>query len=543
MTNALKEIADLVNEPNLYSSSLKPGAAQKRFAVAFLVGLLTVFFLITWPLKGVHPGPIPAFIPAYATAMFVNDWITAILLYAQFSVLRTRALLIIASGYLYTALMVIAWAIVFPGMFGPNVTIGGLQSTSAAYVFWHVGFAFFAGTYALVQDEKLGQGLWRGTVASGIAVSFAATTTLALIFGIVCIAGESLLPPFVADARNFGPLWPYYLGLPVSFFSICAMAMLWWRCRSMLGLWLGVVMCLYVIEMPLHYYPDPVRFSVGFYAVRIIGLISSGLILIMLLREILTIYRLIGVQAQRREREANLMTGDAIATTIAHELKQPLSAMITRSGTGLRWLNRPVPEVERAKAEFKQISAEGHRANGDMERIRTNFRRDARIRTPIDINELIGETLTLARRDLQAHRITLLSNASARPKVVGDLIQLQQVLLNLITNAIDSMAENDGPRVLSVMSETRGDGCVVVSVADTGTGIASQNVEKVFHPLFSTKSGGMGMGLSVCRSIIEAHDGELSVAPNSPHGTVFQFSLVLAAATGAMQPPRQLNRA
>jgi signal transduction histidine kinase len=102
--------------------------------------------------------------------------------------------------------------------------------------------------------------------------------------------------------------------------------------------------------------------------------------------------------------------------------------------------------------------------------------------------------------------------------------------MNLITNAIDSMAERDGPRTLSLTSEARGDGRVVVSVADTGAGIASHDAEKVFRPLFSTKSGGMGMGLSVCRSIVEAHDGELWVAPNNPNGAVFHFSLVVASA-------------
>ena len=111
------------------------------------------------------------------------------------------------------------------------------------------------------------------------------------------------------------------------------------------------------------------------------------------------------------------------------------------------------------------------------------------------------------------------------PQVMGDRIQLQQVLLNLITNAIDSMASKNGPRVLSVKSEVHDDGDVVVSVADTGTGIGSQDAEQIFMPLVTTKSGGMGMGLSICRSIIEAHEGHLLVVQNKPSGAVFQFSL------------------
>jgi len=131
------------------------------------------------------------------------------------------------------------------------------------------------------------------------------------------------------------------------------------------------------------------------------------------------------------------------------------------------------------------------------------------------------------REDLQHHRVLVKIEPKAQlPRVIGDRIQLQQVLVNLITNAVDSMAAKDGPRDLCVRSEVRDDGSVVgVSVADTGTGIGSQEIERVFDPLFTTKSGGMGMGLSICRSIIDAHDGQLWVVPNTPGGAVFQFAL------------------
>ena len=111
------------------------------------------------------------------------------------------------------------------------------------------------------------------------------------------------------------------------------------------------------------------------------------------------------------------------------------------------------------------------------------------------------------------------------PQVAGDQIQLQQVLLNLITNAVESMADEDGPRILSVKCEVQDGGGVMVSIADIGTEIYAQDAARIFNPLFTTKSGGMGMGLSICRSIIEAHDGRLAVAPNTPRGAVFQFVL------------------
>jgi signal transduction histidine kinase len=232
------------------------------------------------------------------------------------------------------------------------------------------------------------------------------------------------------------------------------------------------------------------------------------------------------VQAQRREREVRLVTGDAVAATITHEVKQPLAAMITRSDTGFRWLDRPIPDLDKAKAEFRHIAADGQRAAAVIESIRANFRNDDRIKISLDVNDLVQESIELARDDLHNHRIVVKVDSNPRkPRVIGDRIQLQQVLLNLITNAIDSMAAKEGPRVLCVKSEVRHDGDVEVSVEDTGTGISPQDMARVFNPLFTTKSGGMGMGLSICRSIVEAHEGQLWAVPNIPEGAVFRFAL------------------
>ena len=280
--------------------------------------------------------------------------------------------------------------------------------------------------------------------------------------------------------------------------------------------------------MPLSYYPAPTRFSLGWYTVRVIGFLSSGLVLIVLLYEITTLYaRLLGaVLAQRREREARLMTGDAVAASIAHEVRQPLTAMVTTADAGLRFLDRSIPNLDKAKEAFKRIAADGHRAGAVVANIRANFKSDVRERTSFDLNELIQEALALERGDLQKHGILVQAEPNRQlPEVRGNRVQLQQVLLNLIMNAIDAMAAKDEPRILSVKSEAYEGDRVMVSVADTGTGISSQDVDRIFNPLFTTKSDGMGMGLSICRAIIEAHEGRLWFAPNSPRGAVFQFTL------------------
>jgi signal transduction histidine kinase len=203
-----------------------------------------------------------------------------------------------------------------------------------------------------------------------------------------------------------------------------------------------------------------------------------------------------------------------------------LSGMVTNADAGLRFLDRAMPDLDEAKEAFKEIVADGHRAAAVIGSIRTIFKTGALNRTPLDVNDLIEDVLALVRDNLRKHRILVQAEPNAQtPQVIGDRIQLQQVLLNLITNAIESMAAEDGPRVLYVKS-VNADGGVKVSVADTGTGIVSQDIDRIFNPLFTTKSDGMGMGLSICRSIIEAHDGRIWVAPNKPQGAVFQFILL-----------------
>jgi signal transduction histidine kinase len=303
-----------------------------------------------------------------------------------------------------------------------------------------------------------------------------------------------------------------------------------------LDLWLMVVMCGYVAGFFLISFPVPVRFSVGFYAGRLCGLLSASLVLIVLLYEITTLYGqlLRAVRAQRREREARLVIGDAVAATIAHEVSQPLAAIITNADAALLWLERTVPDLDKGTAALKRIVADGHHAGAVIGSIRAIFKKDVRNRTSLDVNDLIGKALALVRDDLQKHRIVVRAEPNEQlPQVIGDRSQLQQVLLNLITNAIESMGTKDEPRVLYVKSAVNAGGGVKVSVADTGTGIDSHDIDRIFDPLFTKKSDGMGMGLSICRSIIGAHNGRIWVAPNKPEGAVFQFVLPAAGAASA----------
>ena len=514
-------------QPFILSSS-SPGKAQQRLALGILLGLLVVAYLINGPLSGLQFGVSTVFVAIYVTAMFVTELITAILLYAQFSILRSRAILVIASGYLFTGLLVISYALSFTGLLAPNGLIGGLQTSGWMWVLWHCGFPIFVIGYALLKEEDFAKPRWQGKVRSAILRSIVLTAALAAAATFVCIVGEDKLPLLMLDHAHFSPVWPYLVGAPIVALCIFALVALWLRRRSVLDLWLMVVICLYMLDLPLSYYPNPMRFSTGWYTVRVMGLLSSSIVLVVLLYEITALYGgALGVMLrERREREARRMTGDTVAAAIAHEVKQPLTAMVTNADAGFRFLDREVPNLDRAKESFKRIATDGHRAGEVVENIRANFKCDDRTRTALDVNKIIQEALALESGDLQRHRILVQAELAGQlPTIRGNRVQLQQVLLNLISNAIDAMAARDEPRELCVKSDVCDPAGVTISVADTGTGVRTQHVDRIFNPLFTTKADGMGMGLSICKAIIEAHHGRLWVSPNTPQGAVFQFTL------------------
>jgi signal transduction histidine kinase len=440
---------------------------------------------------------------------------------------RSRATLVVANAYLFAALVMIPFILVFPNVFVPGKgVLGGVNSTTYIYCFAHAIFPLFIFRYAFL-NERHGNGPRQRSALVEITRSVIFTITLVLAGAFVFIVGEPLLPRVSVNAMTFGAYWWYPAGA-VMVMNAAAIIVLWFRQRVALDLWLMVVMLLYVIEIPLTYYPEPQRFSVAWITVRAFGILASSIVLMLLIHEIETLYaRLLGaVLAQRREREARLITGDTVAAAIAHEVKQPLTAMIASADASFRFLDRPTPNVDRAKEALKRVVEDGHRAGAVVDSVRANFKNDGGARTTVDVNELIRHALSLERGDLQKHQILVQAEPNTQlPKVLVNQVQLQQVLLNLITNAIDAMAEKEPPRVLCMKSDVHEGTDVMVSVADTGAGISPRDIDRIFNPLFTTKSDGMGMGLSICRAIIEAHEGRLWATPNTPRGAVFQFTL------------------
>jgi PAS domain S-box-containing protein len=225
-------------------------------------------------------------------------------------------------------------------------------------------------------------------------------------------------------------------------------------------------------------------------------------------------------------RVARLTTMGELAASIAHEVNQPLTAVVNNGSACLRLLANRNLEPGVLRQALEEIVADGTRASGVLARIRAFIRKEAPERSELDLNEVIQEVLALAGREIHEHQVSLDRHLRTDlPPVLADRVQLQQVLLNLIMNGIEAMAPvGDRPRLLGVRSRIDESGYVVVAVSDSGTGLGSE-ADRVFDPFFTTKAKGMGMGLSISRSLVESHGGRLWVAPNSPHGAVFSFRL------------------
>ena len=231
----------------------------------------------------------------------------------------------------------------------------------------------------------------------------------------------------------------------------------------------------------------------------------------------------------RRElaQVARHTTAATMTASIAHEIKQPLGAIVANANAGLRWLNKSPPRLEEARESFNDIAADGHRASQIIQSVRAMFNKGDHRESLLRLNGLIQQTIALVHGDLEAANITVqVALAAQLPAVSAHKGQLQQVILNIITNAVDAMrAVTDRERILKLKSTALSPGEVELSIEDSGTGIRPADMKRIFDAFFTTKSNGMGMGLAICRSIVEAHGGTLSAAVREPHGSVFRIVL------------------
>jgi C4-dicarboxylate-specific signal transduction histidine kinase len=225
-------------------------------------------------------------------------------------------------------------------------------------------------------------------------------------------------------------------------------------------------------------------------------------------------------------RVSRVTTMGELTASLAHEVNQPIAAAVTNANTCLRWLTRDHPDLEEAREAASRIVKDATRAAGIISRVRLLFKKSPTQRELVDVNEAIREMIVLLRSEATRYNITVrMELAGDLPRIMGDRVQLQQVLMNLIVNSIDAMKEVDGARELAVKSQRTEKEEVLVSVSDTGIGLPPQQADQIFNAFFTTKPHGTGMGLRISRSIVESHGGRLWAADNSPRGASFCFSL------------------
>jgi signal transduction histidine kinase len=230
-------------------------------------------------------------------------------------------------------------------------------------------------------------------------------------------------------------------------------------------------------------------------------------------------------------RASRLTTMGELAASLSHELRQPLAAIVMNGSATLRWLDRNPPDLDEAREAAARIVREGQRADEVIRGLRALATKSELQLTTLDIDDVVEEVLALTRGELHRHGVALRTELAAgeRP-VVGDRVQLQQVLLNLILNGIDAMrAVAPRTRELTVSSSFADAHSVRVSVEDTGPGLDPAIAPRIFDPFFTTKADGLGMGLSICRSIVDVHGGKLWASPRVPHGTVLHFTVPVSA--------------
>ena len=232
-------------------------------------------------------------------------------------------------------------------------------------------------------------------------------------------------------------------------------------------------------------------------------------------------------QAQADLAHANRVSSlGELTASLAHEVKQPIAATICNANTCLLWLSHGQPDLEKARAAASRIAQDGRRAVEIVDRVRLLFQKGTLERELVDLNETIREMMVLLGSEATKFAVLVRTELAADlPQVMGDRVQLQQVLMNLMMNSIDAMKNVDGTRELTIQSQRGENGQVLISVSDTGVGLPPQQADQIFNAFFTTKAHGTGMGLRISRSIVESHGGRMWAADNSSQGASFHLSL------------------
>jgi signal transduction histidine kinase len=507
-----------------------PATGRQRTIAVGIIILLAVAAAVIAPFASIQVTRIDAFIPVLQTVLSVVDFITATLLFAQFSILPQRALLALASGYIFSGSFALLQTLTFPGAYAPAGLIGdGFNTPGWLFVLWHTTFPAAILVYALSKDESGVSALPGRSTMTRIGTTVA--YTLALTAGLTWIVATKTdyLPSLYSANVILQTRFANQINVALWLWGATALAVLFARRHTILDLWLMVSLLAWMPNFLVAAIASSVRFSIGWYAARCFVLIGSCMLLTVLLIETTFLYSRLAsaIILQRRERTNRLLSVDAVTAAMAHELRTPLGAIALNAGTALSQLRSDPPELGEMDDILTDIEAESHRAGAIISSIRELSRKTTDRRALTRVEDVARLVLRLLQHDLQINEVSVATEFQGNlPEVHLDSMQLQQVLLNLVKNAIDAMSSvPPEARHLWLTTGFDGHSTVLLSVQDSGPGIPVKDRERIFDPFFTTKFGGMGLGLAICFTVVENHGGKLRLVKSDSDGSIFELAM------------------
>jgi signal transduction histidine kinase len=506
--------------------ALMPSTPRERAMAAGVLVIILALAAVVAPFANVQIGKIDSFLPVLQTVLSAADLLTAILLFAQYSVQPHRALLIVASGYIFAGSFAFLQTLSFPGSYAPNGLIGDVYNTPAwLFVLWYTTFPLSVLAYALLKDSvKVSRGSTNASVAITLTCVFG---TIALLSWLV-IGEVQRLPSFFTKGLTLQTSLSNQINVGLALLGCFVLLVLFVRSRTVLDLWLMVTLFASLPNFLVAAYAGSARFSVGWYSARVVALIASCILLSVLLTEMTVLYsRLAGaLMMQQRERANRLVSVDAATAAIAHEISSPLGSITLNASTALQQVLARPPQLEEMSVILKDIEDASLRIGATIAGVRELFKDATDQPATVNVDDVSRQVLRLLQHELQLNDISVVTEfQDDASSVRADPAQLQQVILNLIKNAVEAMSSAPmDRRRLHIGTLLKGD-FVFLSVQDTGAGVNLQDQARIFEAFFTTKRAGMGLGLAICRTIAERYQGSLVLAKSDPQGSVFELAL------------------